>query len=149
VDKVIFVRSILRYIALAVLALVGPLDGVQATMAPSAQACQCGCALSPDEPCRCHAPARPQTAGKVDPPCHSAPSTWNSSSSVVRKTTTDLLVDSESSPAKKTDPRPWPLSTTRTVQTPPSVAATLRRWTGQQNPPPNLGRLAQLECFLV
>jgi hypothetical protein len=148
-DKVISLRSLLRLIALVVLALIGPLDGVQAAMAPSAQACQCGCAWSPEEPCPCHAPAQPQTAGKLAAPCHAAPGACNPTTAGVRKTTADLTLRADPTPVRRSEPRPWLGQTPRPAQALASVATTLRRWTGQQNPPPNLDRLAQLKRFRV
>lgn len=139
-DQVAFLRSFLRSIALAVLALLGPMDGVRVAAAQPAQACQCCGAMTQQEACGC-------TTGKPDLPCHAKPQT--AISTEARKTTAEVSLERPSAPIRPSEPTPWPAHVWASIQIIAPSAPVLRRWTGHQQTPPNLERLAYLAVFLI
>ena len=109
----IVVRALLRSILLAILALLGAMDGARATGTPhhpstSAQPCQCGCGTAKEEPCGC----------AITMPISVVPDRNTSCEATGGCSQTDLTVPKAKLTAapegsilrvKAMEPQPWPL----------------------------------------
>lgn len=151
--KVVTLRALIRFIALAVLALAGPVGGLRVGNEQGIQACSCGCGAASESACGCGAmPSMPASSGHRTPsPCHQPPVPANPSMATAAHAETGTSQEDGSDPHKRTEPRPWIPPVTEQAsalkdQTKVPLAFQLA-WDG---PPQHcLERLARLSTFRI
>lgn len=108
-------RRMLRYIAIAILALVGPVAAVRTMAGPTQMACQCGCGAASEAACQCPgkstvppSPTQSGSHGSDSSSCSATNSPCSSKTSAVSAGMAGKSLDRNSLDLeKRPEPKPW------------------------------------------
>lgn len=151
--KVVTLRALIRFIALAVLALAGPVGGLRVGNEPGIQACSCGCGAASESACGCGSmPSMPASSGHRTPsPCQQPPVPSSPTMAAATHAETERSQEDGSDLEKKTEPRPWtPSAAEQASALKNGTWAHLAIHLSRDGTPENcLERLARLSTFRI
>lgn len=149
--QVVALRALIRFIALTMLALTGPVAGLRTGNGPGIQACACGCVVDFESECGCgSSPSMPASSGHRTPsPCQQPP--VPSSPSMATAGLAETEKGQEEGFKKKTEPRPWiPSVEDRGTTLVHRIKADLAAGLDGVGPPEKcMERLARLSTFRI
>lgn len=151
--KVVTLRALIRFIALAVLALAGPVGGLLVGNEQGIQACSCGCGTASESACGCGSmPSIPTSSGHRTPsPCQQPPVPSSPSMATATHAETEKSHEDGSDPQKRTEPHPWtPSPAEQIFALKTAIWVHLAIHSSRDGTPENcLERLARLSTFRI